>query len=65
MTGAHHRNQHNKAKLRIYIAMYKPLLFFYELFKQLYISNKMERFSYKGGHDICALRHLKKRWLGL
>ena len=40
-----HRNQLNKSKL----ALYKPLLHFYSHLIQLYISNKMECFSYKGG----------------
>ena len=43
-----HRNQPNKSKL----ALYKPLLYFCSDLKQLYISNKMERFSYKGGCDV-------------
>ena len=47
--GAHHRNQPNKSKL----ALYKPLLRLYSHLKQLYISNKTKRFSYKGG---CGVR---------
>ena len=40
------RNQPNKGKL----ALYKPLLLhFYSHLEQLYISNKTEHFSYKGG----------------
>ena len=39
------RNQPNKSKL----ALYKPLLHFYSHLKQLYINNKTEHFSYKGG----------------
>ena len=46
---AHCRNQSNKSKL----ALYKPLLHFYSHLKQLYISNKTECFSYKGG---CGMR---------
>ena len=42
------RNQPNKSKL----AVYKPLLHFYSHLKQLYISNKMEHFSYKCGFDV-------------
>ena len=42
---AHCRNQHNKSRL----ALFKPLLHFYS---QLYISKKMEYFSYKGGCGI-------------
>ena len=41
----HCRNQSNKSKL----ALYKLLLCFYSYLKHLYISNKMEHFSYKGG----------------
>ena len=33
--------------------------------KQLYLSNKMEHFSYKGGCGVCVLRHLKESWLWL
>ena len=40
-----HRNQPNKSK----VALYKSLLHFYSHLKQLYISNKTECFSYKGG----------------
>ena len=42
---ARYRNQPNKSKL----APYKLLLHFYSHLKQLYISNKIEHFSYKGG----------------
>ena len=41
---AHRRNQPNKSKL----ALYKPLLRLYSHLKQLYVSNKTKRFSYKG-----------------
>ena len=41
---ARRRNQPNKSKL----ALYKPLLHLYSHIKQLYISNKTKRFSYKG-----------------
>ena len=41
----HHRNQPNKSKLELY----KPSIHFSNHLKQLYISNKMECFSYKGG----------------
>ena len=44
-----HRNQPNMSKL----AMYKPSLHLHSHLKQLYISNKTERFSYKGGCGIC------------
>ena len=45
-----HRNQPNKSK----VALYKPLLHFYSHLKQLYISNKMEWFSYKGECGVCG-----------
>ena len=45
---AHHRNQLNKSKL----ALYKPLVYFYSNLKQLYMSNKTEHFSYKGGYGV-------------
>ena len=48
-----HRKQTNKSKL----ALYKPLLHFHNHSKQLHISNKMERFGYKGGCGI----HGRKR----
>ena len=44
----HCRSQPNESKL----ALYKPLFHFYSHLKQLYISNKMECFSYKGGCDV-------------
>ena len=40
-----HRNQPNKSKL----AQHKPLLSLWVCLNQLYISNKTECFSYKGG----------------
>ena len=46
----HCRNQPNKSKL----ALYKPLLCLYSHLKQLYISNKTKRFSYKGGCGVCG-----------
>ena len=46
--GARRRNQPNKSKP----ALYKPLLRLYSHLKQLYISNKTKRFSYKGGHGV-------------
>ena len=51
----HHINQPNKSKL----ALYNPLLHFYSQLKQLYISNKMECFNYKGGCGICGCTHIK------
>ena len=53
----HHRNPPNKSKL----ALYNPLLAL--VIKQLYISNKMECFSYSGEFGIPRL--VKKSWLGL
>ena len=44
----HHRKQPNKSML----PLYKPLLHFYSHLEQLYISNKIEHFSYKGGCGI-------------
>ena len=43
------RKQPNMSKQ----ALYKPLLHFYSHFEQLYMSNKTERFCYKGG---CGMR---------
>ena len=57
---AHCRNQPNKNK----VALYKPLLHFYSHLKQLYTSNKMEHFSYKGGcgiHDCTCIEKFKRR----
>ena len=58
-----HRNQPNKSKL----ALYKPLLYFYSHLKQLYISNKKEHFSYKGGCGVLVCTHIEafKRKVGL
>ena len=52
------RNHPNK----IMLLLYKPL--FKSHLKQLYISKKTERFSYKGSYlcGICVLRHLKKSY---
>ena len=60
---AHCRNQPNKSKL----ALYKPLLHFYSHLKQLYISNKTECFSYKGGCGVCGRTRIEafKRKPGL
>ena len=48
------RNQPNKSKL----ALYKLLLPFYCHLKQLYITNKMERFSYKVGCSVRKRTHI-------
>ena len=42
------RNQPNKSKL----GLYKPSFHFYSHVKWLYISNKLECFSYKGGCGV-------------
>ena len=57
------RNQLNKNKL----VLYKPLLCLYSHLKLLYISNKMKRFSYKGGCGVCERTCIKafKRRAGL
>ena len=52
---AHHRNQPNKSKL----ALYKSLLHFYSHLEQLYISNKTEHFSYKGGCGMRGRTHIE------
>ena len=44
----HHRNLPDNTKL----VLFKFLLSLYKLLKGFYISNKIERFSYKGGCDI-------------
>ena len=67
---ARRRNQPNKEKSGLgtrlpnksKLALYKPLLRLYSHLKQLYISNKMKRFSYKGG---CTLIETFKRRAGL
>ena len=58
-----HRHQSHKIKL----VLYKPSIHFNSRLKQLYISNKMERFSYKGGCGVCGHTHIKvfKRRAGL
>ena len=57
---ARRRNQTNKSKL----ALYKPLLCLYSHLKQPPISNKMKRFSYKGGcgvHRHSRIEAFKRR----
>ena len=49
-----HINQPNKSKL----ALNKPLVYFYSSLKQLYMSNKMECFSYKVG-VACISMHVQ------
>ena len=50
-----HTNQSRYSKL----ALYKPLIYFYSHLKQLYLSNKVECLSYKGGCDISGCRCVK------
>ena len=52
---AHHRKQPNISKL----SLYKPLLHFYNHLKQLYLSNKIKHFSYKGVCGIRGWTHIK------
>ena len=47
----HYRTQYNKSKL----VLFKPWIHFNSHLNQLYIGNKTERFSYKGGCGICGL----------
>ena len=54
---ARHRNQPNKSKL----ALYKPLLHLYSHLKQPYISNKTERFSYKGVRGRTCIEAFQRR----
>ena len=58
-----HRHQSHKSKL----VLYKPSINFNSRLKQLYISNKMEHFSCKGGCGVCGHTHIKvfKRRAGL
>ena len=60
---ARRRNQPNKSKL----VLYKPLLRLYSHLKQLPISNKTKRFSYKGvcGMHGCSRIEAFKRRAGL
>ena len=48
------RKQTCKTKL----LLYKPGALFYSNLKQLYISNKTEDFSYKGGYGVCGEHHM-------
>ena len=49
------------------LVLYKLSILFNSHLTCLYVSNKMEHFSYKGGcgEHMCILRHLKKNWFGL
>ena len=60
----HYKNQSNKVS---YIALYKLLICFNSNLKQLYISNKAEHLSYKGGCGICGCTCIEdfKRRTGL
>ena len=58
--GVRYRNHVNKSKL----ALYKPLLHFYSHSIQLYMSNKTDRFSYKGAcgvHGLTRIEAIKRR----
>ena len=52
-----HENQPNKCKL----ALYKLSIHFKSSLKWLYISSKMEHFSYKGGYDVMHIKTYKGR----
>ena len=52
---AHLRNQPNKSKL----ALCKPLIYFYSHLKQLYMSNKTDCFSNKGGCVVVGIQVLR------
>ena len=47
---ARHRNKPNISKL----VLYKPLNCFNTCLKQMYISNNMKCFSFKGGCGVCG-----------
>ena len=51
----------NKGKL----TLHKPWIHFYKHVNQLHISNKTERFSYKGGCGVRLSRHLKEELAGV
>ena len=50
-------NQPNKCKLQLF----KPLIHFNSSLKWLYISSKMECFSYKGGWGMTCIEAFKRR----
>ena len=52
----HHENKPNKQKL----ALHKPSIHFKSSLKWLYISSKIESFSYKGGCGVSCIEELKK-----
>ena len=54
---SHHRNQPNKCSL----ALYKLSIHFNSSLKHLYISNKTEYFSYKGGYVVMCIKAFKRR----
>ena len=54
---AYHENQTNKCKL----VLYKPSIHLNYCLKQLYISKKMEPFSYKGRFGITHIEMFKRR----
>ena len=64
-TKTHRRKQPHKSKL----ALNKPYCHFHSHLKQLYISNKMEHFNYKGRysvhrHHMCIDEFKRKVGLG-
>ena len=50
------RNKPNKNKLGLY-----QFLHINSCLKQLYISNKMEHFGYKGGYNVTRIKVFKRR----
>ena len=58
-----HRKQLNESKL----ALFKPLLHFYNYLKQLYMSDKTDLYYYKGGCGMCGhtcIEEIKRAGLG-
>ena len=53
----HHENQLNKCKL----ALYTLSIHFNSSLNQLYISSKIEHFSYKGGCGVMCIEAFKRR----
>ena len=45
--------------IRVYLVLYKALIHCNSHLKQLYSSNKMERFSYVGGCGVCECMRSK------
>ena len=51
--------RHRKHPIKSKLALYKLLLHYYNHLKQLYISKKMQHFSYKGGCGIHRHMHIE------